>query len=93
MRYSIHAGLRVELSASVREPSWIRDSLRQAPRLWDFVLHRSALIPNLSELALGDELPLLADDRPLMEQVQAALSPVDNVRRSPLAHDRQIWIN
>lgn len=33
-----------------REPEWIRDSLRQAPRLWDYVLHRSALTPEIEAL-------------------------------------------
>ena len=41
-----------------REPDWIRDSLRQAPRLWDFVLHRSALTPDLASVHIsGDAGP------------------------------------
>jgi transglutaminase-like putative cysteine protease len=66
----------------VREADWIADSLRQAPRLWDFVLHRSALTPSLdaaalSELAAGDELaelglPVWQSGVGLLMQMQAA---------------------
>ncbi|MGB5830920.1 MAG: transglutaminase family protein [Thiohalocapsa sp.] len=40
--------------APAREPLWISDSLRQAPRLWDFVLHRSALTPEIETLPLRE---------------------------------------
>jgi transglutaminase-like putative cysteine protease len=65
-----------------READWIADSLRQAPRLWDFVLHRSVLTPSLtstalSELAAGDELaelglPIWRPGVALLTQVQEA---------------------
>lgn len=61
-----------------REAAWIADSLRQAPRLWDFVLHRSALTPAIDAL-FGDDAaasaPEVAVWRPgvaLLTQVQEA---------------------
>ena len=43
-----------EAVAPAREAGWIADSLRQAPRLWDFLLHRSPLTPALEAGALGE---------------------------------------
>jgi transglutaminase-like putative cysteine protease len=84
-----HSSLSIDFSADVRtllhdpfdyravtprrELDWIRDSLRQAPRLWDFLLHRSVLTPDLSDLGLGEESPRLVEGEPLIEQAQAAL--------------------
>ncbi|EXJ15080.1 transglutaminase family protein [Imhoffiella purpurea] len=55
-----------------RERAWIADSLRQAPRLWDFVLHRSALVPTLADEVSGREIPEYREGVSLIEQVQAA---------------------
>ena len=72
-----------------REPAWIADSLRQAPRLWDFVLHRGALTPTL-DTALDDEAESLLPNAPawrsgvaLLTQMQEACDWV----RSEYAHD------
>lgn len=62
-----------------REREWIDHSLRQAPRLWDFVLHRSALTPDLSELGLGDMAPRLDAETPLIDQVQAAMDWIEGL--------------
>ncbi|ESQ14403.1 MAG TPA: transglutaminase family protein [Chromatiaceae bacterium] len=66
-----------------REAVWIADSLRQAPRLWDYVLHRSALTPAIQSFAqteAADEQapsplatpPTWRSGVPLLKQVQDA---------------------
>ncbi|MBK1693387.1 transglutaminase [Chromatium weissei] len=58
--------------APERELEWIADSLRQAPRLWDFVLSHSALTPALP-LQLGTaEIPRWRDGVPILQQVRDA---------------------
>lgn len=56
-----------------RELDWIADSLHQAPRLWDLVLHRGALTPSLPEQVLGRDVPVLQEGVPLLIQVQEAM--------------------
>jgi transglutaminase-like putative cysteine protease len=57
-----------------RERAWIDHSLRQAPRLWDFVLHRSAFTPSLPG-AVGDRaVPAFAPGSGLLGQVQEAMA-------------------
>ena len=72
--------------APAREPDWIGDSLRQAPRLWDFVLHRSPLTPDLASRHIaGDDdggsrsadsasLPEWRPGIPMLTQVQEAMA-------------------
>ncbi|MBK5965698.1 transglutaminase [Thiocystis minor] len=55
-----------------RELAWIADSLRQAPRLWDFVLHQGVLTPALPERIAGLAVPGLRDGVPLFQQVRDA---------------------
>jgi transglutaminase-like putative cysteine protease len=61
-----------------RERDWIDDSLRQAPRLWDFVLHRSALTPALdpdgAARLFGEDAdcPEWRAGQPVLAQVQDA---------------------
>jgi len=100
-----HDGLRLTMTAEVetlltnpfehdpipvgRERSWVEQSLRQAPRLWDFVLHRSVLTPSLDEAMLAAaqpaaeaeaedapplEIPRWRDGEPLLDQLQAAMA-------------------
>jgi transglutaminase-like putative cysteine protease len=67
-----------------RETVWISDSLRQAPRLWDFVLHRSPLTPDLSSEHIagsadadgdhGGTGPRWQPNAALLPQVQAAMA-------------------
>ncbi|MCF7983921.1 MAG: transglutaminase family protein [Thiohalocapsa sp.] len=65
--------------APAREGAWIADSLRQAPRLWDFVLYRSALTPVLTPatatelLGEGDCWPGPGEQVPMLERIQQAL--------------------
>jgi len=62
-----------------RELDWIHHSLRQAPRLWDFVLHPSPWTLEFPWLVPGDKPPKLAPDMSLMEQVQLAMEWVASV--------------
>jgi transglutaminase-like putative cysteine protease len=68
-----------------RERHWVDESLRQAPRIWDLVLHRSALTPELGDLfpnTLADcepaharsptDPPALRPGMPLLAQMQGA---------------------
>jgi transglutaminase-like putative cysteine protease len=36
------------------ERNWLRDSLQREPQLWDYVLHRSPLTPDVARLPSGD---------------------------------------
>lgn len=71
--------------APAREPDWIADSLRQAPRLWDLVLHRSPLTPDLSAAssAAALALPQWQPGAALIAQVQEAMAWV----RDGFEHD------
>jgi transglutaminase-like putative cysteine protease len=60
--------------APARELEWIAHSLHQAPRLWDFVLHRSPLTPELAHRLEQDSTPAFEPGRPLIEQVQGLLA-------------------
>lgn len=75
----------VEPVALERERAWIADSLHQAPRLWDLVLHRDAAAPLLEALLVGEApadvgvpadmaegLPLLRPNVALFVQLQDA---------------------
>ncbi|MFD2111353.1 transglutaminase family protein [Thiorhodococcus fuscus] len=64
-----------------RERAWIADSLRQAPRLWDFVLHRSPLTPDLPGLISGRATPDLSEGVPIIEQVQSAFGWIREILR------------
>jgi len=57
-----------------RERAWIADSLHQAPRLWDFVLHRSAFTPLLRPIEEDIDFPELKLDSPLFAQVQSVMA-------------------
>jgi transglutaminase-like putative cysteine protease len=56
-----------------RERAWVNEALRAQPRLWDFVLHRSAATPALDTLARdGLKWPAHDPARPLIESVIVA---------------------
>lgn len=59
--------------APERERAWIADSLNQAPRLWDFVYHRSPATPELSRELLGVPVPALREGEAIVDQVQALM--------------------
>lgn len=55
-----------------RERAWIDEALRAQPRLWDFVLHRSALTPAPEALAeAGVTAPAAVAHKPIIESVMA----------------------
>jgi transglutaminase-like putative cysteine protease len=70
-----------------REREWIGNALREAPRLWDLVLHRNAAAPLLDALlagespsdlgvdaAVAEDMPVLRTGTPLFAQLQDATS-------------------
>ncbi len=61
-----------------RERAWIAESLREAPRLWDFVVHRGPCTPALPDTIAGLPVPVPEPDVPLLDQVQEALRWVQN---------------
>jgi transglutaminase-like putative cysteine protease len=94
-----HDGLVLEMDAEVetlredpfafepvapeREREWLGNALREAPRLWDLVLHRNAASPLLEALLAGEPpaalgvdasvaegLPILRAGTPLFAQLQ-----------------------
>jgi transglutaminase-like putative cysteine protease len=62
-----------------REMEWIHQDLRQAPRLWDFVLCPSPRLEALLPYNAAQEAPRLLADRSLVEQVQLAIEWVTSV--------------
>lgn len=53
-----------------RERDWIRHALSEAPRLWDFVVHRSARVPDLDRLGVLPGLPALESAGSVLAHVQ-----------------------
>jgi transglutaminase-like putative cysteine protease len=72
--------------APEREREWLTHSLRDRPRLWDYVLHRSAATPDLSQLAIGDlALPRHDPSARLLDSVMAALAWMgENMELTPV---------
>jgi transglutaminase-like putative cysteine protease len=64
---------------AAREAAWIADQMRTQPRLWDFVLHRSAFTPDLQRLDHGLELPKRDGTASVLESVQLAQRWVGDV--------------
>ncbi len=57
----------------LREQAWIDEALRAQPRLMDYLLHRSALVPALDDvLADAARVPQPRAGQPLLEAVQQA---------------------
>lgn len=78
----MHAQVETSLSnpfdypviAPEREREWQAQTLRAQPRLWDYLLHRSATTPDLSRLSLTDfTLPVYDPAARLLDSVMAAL--------------------
>jgi transglutaminase-like putative cysteine protease len=59
--------------APAREREWIELSLREAPRLWDFVVHRNAYTPLLPDAIADARVPALKPGVPLLRQVQETM--------------------
>lgn len=73
-----------------RELAWIADSLRQAPRLWDFVLHQQEPTPALSADLLGRAVPDFRPGIPILQQVQESFAWVQSVARFDPTLDRSV---
>ncbi len=73
-----------------RELEWIADSLRQAPRLWDFVLHRGMLTPVLPEEIAGHAVPGFQDGVPLLQQVRDAFGWIRRVAEFDPTQERSV---
>jgi transglutaminase-like putative cysteine protease len=56
-----------------QEHTWFAEQLRTQPRLWSFVLHRSPVTPDLTQLDHGLELPCYDPASPLLHAVQGAM--------------------
>jgi transglutaminase-like putative cysteine protease len=56
-----------------QEQAWFAEVLRTQPHLWSFVLHRSPVTPDLTQLQLGLELPRHDPEKPLLHAVQSAM--------------------
>lgn len=56
-----------------QEHAWFADTLRNHPRLWDYVLHRSPMTPDVTTLPDGLELPHYAPEQPLLHSLQMAM--------------------
>jgi len=59
--------------APASERGWLGDRLREEPRLLDFVLHRSEAVPDLGPELGGLTVPDYGPERPLFDNVQAAM--------------------
>ncbi len=67
-----------------REKQWIVHALNEAPRLWDFLVHRSLATPELEQLDTEISFPQYHSDSPLLEQVQEAMNWIlDQFRYEP----------
>jgi len=62
-----------------RERLWLAQSLHEAPRLWDFVLHQGALTAALPGEIAGSPVPKWVQGVPLLRQVQEAFAWVQGV--------------
>ena len=58
----------------LREADWLDEAKWREPRLWDFVLHRSAATPDLDHTEFPLPFPERASGAPLLESVQAAVA-------------------
>lgn len=69
-----------------RERDWIAHALREAPRLWDFVLHRNLHTPAFPETLEDEGFPTYDPGTALLAQVQAAMAWIgERFESEPLA--------
>jgi transglutaminase-like putative cysteine protease len=60
--------------APAREREWLSHTLRAQPRLWDYLLHRSAATPDFARLSVPDlTLPTYDPNVRLLDSIMAAL--------------------
>ena len=62
-----------------REHAWLRESLHQAPRLWDFVYHQGELTPKLPDVVADQPVPVWQDGVAILQQIQDASNWVATV--------------
>jgi transglutaminase-like putative cysteine protease len=80
LRVRLHAEVETRLEnpfafvplAPAEEREWLARRLRGTPRLHEWILHRSASVPDLSRT--DEPPPPRAEERPLLENVQAAIA-------------------
>jgi transglutaminase-like putative cysteine protease len=60
--------------APARERDWLRHSLREAPRLWDFLVSRGFLARTLPETLEAARVPVYDHAAPLFDQAQGAMT-------------------
>ena len=60
--------------APARERDWLRHSLREAPRLWDFLVARGPLTRTLPEILELAGVPVYDPAAPLLDQAQGAMT-------------------
>ena len=58
----------------VRELDWIRHSLHDVPKLWDYVVHHSAATPLLTRVEHDLDIPVHDPHSPLIQSVQDAMA-------------------
>ena len=68
-----------EVLDPARELAWLKDSLHQAPRLWDFVYHQGRLTPALPESVAGQPIPAWREGVPVIQQIQDAFAWVQGI--------------
>jgi transglutaminase-like putative cysteine protease len=73
-----------------REQAWLKDSLHQAPRLWDFVYHQGALTPKLPEVIAGRPTPRWRDGVAMLRQIQDALDWVHTIAEFDCQETRSV---
>jgi transglutaminase-like putative cysteine protease len=56
-----------------QEQAWFVDTLRCQPRLWDYVLYRSPMTPDVTTLPHGLELPRYDPTKPLLDSMRTAM--------------------
>lgn len=62
-----------------RERTWLTHSLHEAPRLWDFVLHRGSLTATLPDEIGGGRVPEYRPGIHLLTQIQEAFAWVQGI--------------
>lgn len=90
-RFVIHVAMEVETLLDnpfafrplppTQERAWVESTLKGEPRLWDYVHYRSPATPALATLSDSVQWPAYDPDRPLLENVQAAMAWIGGILR------------
>lgn len=68
----LHNPFAYTVIAPARERDWIADTLKSQPWLWDYVLHRSNVVPPLTRLAADRQWPAYDPQHAVLDAVLAA---------------------